>query len=290
MATVQSLNDLLESANRFDCHNLNPREVKLLYEASKSYLFSSGSLKEDELYTLLEQHFYLAIVTGKDNEAKLTLQKIIDRFTEEPSKVAVLKSQYLEVTEGHAASQQYLSSRPANDFGAFKRKTVLLKQNDEFGKFVEELNRYLEICPTDSETWSELGEAYFHLKMYPQAVHAYQEVLVLVPLAYNAFARVGELLHVNATVATNVGEQLHGLKDSIKHFLRSVELCPSYVRGWAGTYVVTGKLLNWPKLDNDDKIQYEKILELSKKKLVQLVKDNKSSPADLEAAKKLLQT
>lgn len=289
MSNIISLNELLESANQlYYFGNLKPAAIKDLYESSRAALVTGKALSDDDRYALLQQHFYLALITGDDNESKVTLEKIIDRFGEEPSRVAILRSQYLEVTEDPAASQKYLSSRPANDFTAFKRKTVLLKQTGDYAKFAEELNRYLEICPTDSETWAELGEAYFQLKMYGAAIHAYQEVVILVPLAYNMFARLGELIHIEATVASGLGDQLTGLKESIQHFLRSVELCPAYIRGWAGTYVVTGKLLNWPKIDKDDKIMYEKILELSKVKLSELVQENRGSPEDLEAAKRLL--
>lgn len=283
------MESLLESATSLNYHNIEPEKIDKLYEVSKSYLYSSSSLNEEQLYLYLQQHFYLALISGQDNEAKLTLQRIIDRFSDEPSKVAILKSQYLEATEGPTASQKYLSSRPANDFDAFKRKTVLLKQEGNYEKYIEELNRYVEICPTDSETLAELAEAYFYVKAYDQAVHAYEEVIILVPLAYNIFARIGEILHIQATVSLNVGEQLNNLKGSIKHFLRSVELCPAYVRGWAGTYVVTGKLLHWPKLDSKDKAQYERILGLSRKKLAEMVEEKKNAPLELEAAKRVLE-
>jgi ER membrane protein complex subunit 2 len=43
----------------------------------------------------------------------------------------------------------------------------------------------LEFNPTDAEAWSELSDLYLSQGLYSQAIYALEEVLVLVPNAWN---------------------------------------------------------------------------------------------------------
>lgn len=94
---------------------------------------------------------------------------------------------------------------------------------------------------------------------YRKAIHAFQEVLLFVPNAYNIFSRLGELYHaaalqdagasgsteVDFTTLSNSAKEnvLEALKQALKNYLRSVELCPVYVRGWSGVQVVSSEAL-----------------------------------------------
>lgn len=278
----------MKSSSYFD---LSPEELKELYNESSRFLSKNQrSLDADSLYGLLYQHFYLALLCNEDSVAKVTLQRISDRFGDS-SHVAILRAQYLEATEGVKVAQEYLSSRNNTDFAAFKRKTVILKVKGDLKTYTQELINYLSICPTDSECWVEVAEAYYQLGLYAEAIHALQEVIIQVPLAYNMFARLAEIQHVQATLSLGKGgSTLDQLKQSISQFLRSVELCPLYVRGWSGVYVVSKKLLDWPKMSENDKTRYSKLRSIARTRLEEIVSLKRATPQDLHAAGLILKT
>lgn len=47
------------------------------------------------------------------------------------------------------------------------------------------LVQLLDFSPTDAEAWSELADVYLSQGLYPQAIYALEEVLVLAPNAWN---------------------------------------------------------------------------------------------------------
>lgn len=79
----------------------------------------------------------------------------------------------------------------------------------------------------------QLAEFYLELGMYSQAIYSLEEVLLIIPNAYNVHARLGE---VNAVYAADGGgnQELARLEASVKWYCRSVELCDGYLRGWYG--------------------------------------------------------
>lgn len=50
---------------------------------------------------------------------------------------------------------------------------------------VAALIQLLDFLPTDAEAWSELADLYLSQGMYPQAIYALEEVLVMAPNAWN---------------------------------------------------------------------------------------------------------
>ena len=47
------------------------------------------------------------------------------------------------------------------------------------------LNKFLDASPTDAEAWSELSDLYVSSGMFPQAIFALEEVLLVTPNAWN---------------------------------------------------------------------------------------------------------
>lgn len=47
------------------------------------------------------------------------------------------------------------------------------------------LNALLDFSPTDAESWAELADMYVSQGLYPQAVFALEEVVVLTPNAWS---------------------------------------------------------------------------------------------------------
>jgi len=47
------------------------------------------------------------------------------------------------------------------------------------------LTSLLDSSPTDAEAWAELADLYVTQGMYPQAIFALEEVLLITPFAWN---------------------------------------------------------------------------------------------------------
>ena len=121
------------------------------------------------------------------------------------------------------------------------------------------LVQLLDFSPTDAEAWSELSDIYLSQGLYPQAIYALEEVLVLAPNAWNVcsptiapdlspmlmqrpsqiHARLGELQYMAATAPGVANGSLQKyLAEAIKRFSRSIELCDDYLRGYYGLKLV----------------------------------------------------
>ncbi|KAI7055106.1 hypothetical protein KC352_g44662 [Hortaea werneckii] len=107
---------------------------------------------------------------------------------------------------------------------------------------VQELVRLLDVSPTDAETWAELADMYAQQGLYEQAAYCLEEVLVVMPNAWNMHARLGEVFYL-ASQRQEGGDQLKGLSESMRRFCRSIELCDDYLRGYYGLKLTTGSLL-----------------------------------------------
>lgn len=101
----------------------------------------------------------------------------------------------------------------------------------------------LDTSPTDAEAWAELGDLYAEQALYEQAVFCLEEVLLVMPNAWNVHAKVGEVLLLQARGNSAAVEQLRTLSDSMRRFCRSVELCDDYLRGYYGLKLTTTRLL-----------------------------------------------
>lgn len=77
----------------------------------------------------------------------------------------------------------------------------MLRSVDKVADAVTTLKHLLEISPTDAEAWSELADIYLSQGVYTQAIFALEEVLLLMPTAWN----VSDRRRPNPkTIATNV--------------------------------------------------------------------------------------
>ncbi|ODQ67234.1 hypothetical protein NADFUDRAFT_11181, partial [Nadsonia fulvescens var. elongata DSM 6958] len=219
-----------------------PEQIYSLYDLSALYLVHNQfKLKEDDRCTLLEQHFYLSLLTGNNQEAKVMLQRLTDRFGVESSRIGILMASYLESTEGDNAMLEYLNTREETDFASKKKRAGLLKHSPGNEKsYIQALVKYLEYNPLDPEAWSELAETYYKTGNYPQAIYSLEEILLQLPQTYNIYARIGEIYNAKAsTKSGNIGVKdkdatYRDLQLAVTNFSRSVELCPVYVRGWSG--------------------------------------------------------
>ncbi|KAH0070563.1 tetratricopeptide repeat domain-containing protein, partial [Aureobasidium melanogenum] len=141
-----------------------------------------------------------------------------------------------------------------------------------------------------------------------------EEVLLIMPNAWNIHARLGETLFVSASAAEDAGSKLKLLADAQRSFCRSIELCDDYLRGYYGLKLTSQRLLEVlsksggkpPKAQSSDATvgdlpppsvaSVEKLRELSTKKLSEIVRRSMSGErgwdgydqAELIAARELL--
>jgi tetratricopeptide (TPR) repeat protein len=66
-----------------------------------------------------------------------------------------------------------------------KRRIALLRSMGKVSESISALNSYLDFSPTDSEAWAELADMYLSQGLYSQTIYALEEVLVLMPNAWN---------------------------------------------------------------------------------------------------------
>ena len=66
-----------------------------------------------------------------------------------------------------------------------KRRIALLKTLNKTTEAITALNEFVDSSPTDAEAWAELGDLYVAQGMYPQAIFALEEVLLITPYAWN---------------------------------------------------------------------------------------------------------
>lgn len=251
---------------------LPPADVVVVHQQLRTHLATHmNDLSEAEYYDLIELGFYLALIMGKDTEARNCVLLLTDKFGEDQSpRIAVLRATLLHATKGTQEAIDLLGERDEDELLSLKKR-VALSKGDGLVKYVDALLGFLDIAPLDVEAWAELGETYYQLGHLDKAIWAYQEVLIVQPFNYYAFARIGEL--ERALCVRNKGKD--DLKASVKHFARSVELCATFVRGWAGLFVTA-------------KGENEKLYKLANKQLEAIVEDEKAAYGDIVLAKKIL--
>lgn len=81
-----------------------------------------------------------------------------------------------------------------------KRRIALLRSMGRIPEAVTSLIEFLDFSPTDPEAWSELADLYLSQGMYPQAIFALEEVLVMAPNAWN----VGSLDHLRHKILADI--------------------------------------------------------------------------------------
>jgi tetratricopeptide (TPR) repeat protein len=105
---------------------------------------------------------------------------------------------------------------------------------------VSMLGDLLQISPTDAEAWAELADLNFSQNAYDQAIFCLEEVLLVMPNAWNIHARLAEVIYLStiATSSEKPGELIRGIAEAMRRYCRSIELCNSYLRGFYGLKLV----------------------------------------------------
>ncbi|KAI9674664.1 MAG: hypothetical protein M1817_001567 [Caeruleum heppii] len=220
----------------------------------------SASLLPEWLYTsespeswkILEHLMLACLRTGDDESARLCLQKLLDRFGGSNEYVMSLEGIYKEATaRDNAALEVVLKGYGAiikedpTNMPIAKRRIALLRSVGRPVDAISALVQLLDSSPTDGEAWSELSDLYVSQGQHAQAIFCLEEVLLIVPNAWNMHARMGELYYASSTVkdGESEGRSRKGLVEAMRRFCRSIELCEDYLRGLYGLKLTTGELL-----------------------------------------------
>ncbi|KAI0547326.1 tetratricopeptide [Xylaria curta] len=281
---------------------------------STSLLQSMLSTSEtQELWTVYENLLLSCLRTGDDESAHQCLGRLVNRFGDDNERVMALKGLLKEATAPDDATldvilqeyEQILQTNPTN-LPIVKRRAALLRAMGRTTEAVNALNSLLDMSPTDAEAWGELADVYLAQGLYPQAIFAQEEVLVLQPNAWNIHARLGEIL----LMAAKTSDAPKRVTEALKRFCRSIELCDNYLRGYYGLKLTTQQLLNEvaPKgttkqteteeWDVPSSITVQKLDELATEKLAEIIRRYSAgekdwqgySEAEIVAARELLKT
>lgn len=250
------------------------KQTVQLFGETKRYLkHGDGQLGAAQSMALMEMLFYLAIFCSEDVEAEVIYNQVRDRMGGESCKLQVMKATLLQFNESVEAATKYLEGLLREEYEyntdmasyiALSKKLLSLrmyygKGKDNAASWIQEINTLLEKCPLDPELWWFLAQLYESNKQYEYAIHALQEVLLIMPFNYIAFAKLAEI-YVYHSLNANHKDKIAILQLALQCALRSVELSETFLKGWALVKLVSGKL-------DDDK---SKLIKLANKKLMQI--------------------
>lgn len=161
-----------------------------------------------DLWTIYENLLLSCLRTGNDEAAHQCLERLVTRFGNNNERLMALKGL---VKEAEASSQQDLDNvlvgydtqlrenganivsllKHSTEYKVLiiqpiaKRRAALLRSLGKIPESIAALNSLLDFSPTDAEAWAEVGDLYLSQGLYPQAIFAMEEVLVLMPNAWN---------------------------------------------------------------------------------------------------------
>lgn len=107
---------VVNAANAQTAFTATYSNINYLFPLSSYVLRNELSRVDDQTsWSIIQHHFYLCLVSKRDSEAALMLQRITERFGEDCERVVVAKSQFLEATEGLKEAEEFLASRNENE-------------------------------------------------------------------------------------------------------------------------------------------------------------------------------
>lgn len=166
-----------------------------LLKASTSYPWPLSlflNKESQDQWTTIENLFVSCLRTGDDESARQLLDQLIDRFGEKNERVMAFSGMYAESRIESEKDfidvlKEYgeaLEENPAN-IHLQKRRIALLRSKGKIPEAVSQLVQLCDASPTDAEAWAELASLYVQMGMWDQAIFALEEVLLIMPNAWN---------------------------------------------------------------------------------------------------------
>jgi tetratricopeptide (TPR) repeat protein len=172
---------------------LAPKWLRSQAPSSLPYPLSLFTTSESaEQWQANENLLIACLRTGDDETASICLDKLSQRFGPDNERVQALRGLYDEATAVDEKAllsvlksyDETLKENPAN-VPVMKRKVALLRGLGRLPEATKTLTELLDSSPIDAEAWAELAELYFLQSMHSQAVFCLEEVLLIMPNAWN---------------------------------------------------------------------------------------------------------
>ena len=241
--------------------NASPETALTLSQRAKYFITSQSSwlssipyplslfinTESQEKWQIYENVFLACLRTGDNEAANVCLDELTKRFGQgNNDRVLALQGLYEEATakddrELAEVMQSYnnILKEDPTVFSIRKRRAALLRSVGKTDEAIKALSNILDSSPVDAEAWAELGDMYLTQGLYEQAIFCFEEVLLMMPNAWNMHAKLGEVLYLSAGRTEAAADQLRMLSESMRRFCRSIELCDDYLRGYYGLKLVS---------------------------------------------------
>jgi ER membrane protein complex subunit 2 len=208
----------------------------------------SGSTDTPENWSTFENLFLSCLRTGDDESAHGLLNHLRTRFGATNERVTAFQAMYDEARVKDEqgliavlkAMGDALEADPTN-LMLQKRRIALLRSMGRVDEATKQLVDLLQVSPIDAEAWAELADMYLVQAQYDQSIYCLEEVLLIVPNAWNVHAKLGEVIYLSglATLKDNQREMAKAEAEALRRFCRSIELCNNYLRGYYGLKLVS---------------------------------------------------
>ena len=281
----------------------DPRGTVQLYNETERYLkYGDTQLTSEQRLSLMEMLFYLAIICSEDVEAQVIYNQIRDTLGDESCKLQVMKATILQFNDSVEKAIKYLEDLIREEYEydtdmasytVLSKKLLTLKmyynydnkKNNEnksskkyWDTWIKEINILIEKSPLDPELWWFLAKIYESNKQFEYAIHCLQEVLLIMPFNYIAFAKLAEVyVYHSMNININHEDRMEILKFALENALRSVELSETFLKGWVLVKIIC------ERLKDEDKTR---LIKLANKKLKQI--ENNSNDYDKFVANYIL--
>jgi len=189
------------------------RRSKEVFEIGMSLLYPSGSLASEEHWNALEQLLIAALDVGRRDIAEWALQKLLQKFGKESTRVLRLygltcescgeldeaKKTYDVVLELNKKANNVTNSTSAF---AVKRLSAIAKATGNYEKALQVLENskiqsrtLLELFPRDDSIYSEMVNLACSANRFDKAAHYCEELLLRDPFSYAHHLRLADILY-----------------------------------------------------------------------------------------------
>ncbi|GAM89261.1 hypothetical protein ANO11243_072980 [Dothideomycetidae sp. 11243] len=203
-----------------------------------------------EKWQTYENLLIACLKTGDDDNALAAINALETRFGPDNERVQALRGMYREAVAKNDAELQailddYENMVKANEgnMRIRKRRVALLKTLDRTQEAMRALVKIVDVSPVDAEAWAELAELNLEQGLYDKAVYCWEEVLLVMPNAWNIHARLGEVEYLWAGAVDETKDKTRLISSSLRRYCRSIELCDDYLRGYYGLKLTSSKLI-----------------------------------------------
>ncbi|RPB25057.1 hypothetical protein L211DRAFT_823273 [Terfezia boudieri ATCC MYA-4762] len=286
--------------------HLLPSTILSLSQHAGPFLAHASSHPDTPETWLLYENLLLTCLRSRDDSsARRCLDLLTARFGSHNERVMALRGLYDEATaksqkdlEGILRRYEEILAEDPTNVPIHKRLISLLTSLHHLPRAISNLTSLLSTNPTDAESWAELSHLYFTQRMYAQSLFCLEEIILIYPQAYNIFARMGEISYLLSSTQPNPSPSparnpTDILLDALKYYLRSIELCKDYLRGYYGLVVVCRRLLKGKVPDREN---VQGLYERGRARLAEIVaraeRRDKGwegyDEAEVEAARRLL--